>query len=148
MIKLVNGTLTIGDRAGGAWGEGSVVVSGVLGTVQAGQVFNLIDWNGVSIIGGTFDTGGSARYDATTNVIAGDLDLMALGAGYGWDVSAFAQYGIIVVVPEPSRMLFVFLGLFGLVLRRRRRCGAVTFKDGAVLPAAPSAPCRGTSVRR
>ncbi len=121
MIKLVNGTLSIGDRAGGTWGEGSVLVGGVLGSVEVGQVFNLIDWNGVTIIGGTFDTGGSAVYDATTNVIAGDLDLAALGAGYGWDVSAFAQYGIIVVVPEPSRALFLMLGLSGLLLRRRRR---------------------------
>lgn len=123
MIKLVNGTLSIGDRAGGAWGEGSVRVDGVLGSVQVGQVFNLIDWNGVNIIGGTFDTGSSAVYDATGNVIAGDLDLMALGAGYGWDVSAFVQYGIIVVVPEPSRALFMLLGLAGLLLRRRRGRG-------------------------
>lgn len=123
MIKLVNGTLSIGDRAGGTWGEGSVLVDGVLGSVQIGQVFNLVDWNGVTIIGGTFDTGGSSVYDATNNVMAGDLDLIALGAGYGWDVSAFAQYGIIVVVPEPSRVLFLMLGLAGLVLRRRRGRG-------------------------
>ena len=49
--------------------------------------------------------------DASGNAIAGDLDLAALGAGFGWDVSAFQAYGIIVVVPEPGRACLLLLGM-------------------------------------
>ncbi len=113
-------TLSIGNRISGTFGDGSVLVGGMLGSVQAGQVFNLIDWSGAAITG-NFDVGGFNRYDATNNVIAGDLDLMSLGAGFGYDVSAFTTYGIVVIVPEPSRALLLLFGLFGLMLRRRRR---------------------------
>ncbi|OYW74319.1 MAG: hypothetical protein B7Z37_18305 [Verrucomicrobia bacterium 12-59-8] len=120
-IKLTDaaGTLSIGNRAGGAWGQGSVVVNSSLGAAAVGQVFNLIDWNGAAI-SGTFDVGGLTFVDATGNAIAGDLDLAALGAGFGWDVSAFQTYGIIVVVPEPRRACLLLLSLLGLSLRRRR----------------------------
>ena len=115
-------SLSIGTRASGTFGDGSVVVSGAsLATLAYGQVFNLIDWTGLVNIGGTFNTGSSSIYDATASVQAGDLDLVALGAGFAWDVSAFAQYGVVVVVPEPSRALLLLCGLLGLMLRRRRR---------------------------
>ncbi len=113
-------SLSIGNRAAAGFGSGAVVITG-LTNAQAGQVFNLIDWKAVMGISGNFDTGGTSIYDASGNVIAGDLDLAALGAGLGWDVSAFAQYGIIVVVPEPSRALLILIGLVGLMLRRRRK---------------------------
>ncbi|MDI1312192.1 autotransporter-associated beta strand repeat-containing protein [Prosthecobacter sp.] len=120
-IKLTDaaGTLSIGDRAGGAWGQGSVVVNSSLGSVAVGQVFNLIDWNGAAI-SGNFDVGGLTFVDASGNAIAGDLDLALLGAGFSWDVSAFQTYGIIVVVPEPGRTCLLLLGLLGLGLRRWR----------------------------
>jgi hypothetical protein len=57
---------------------------------------------------------------ATGNVIAGDLDLPSLGAGFAWDVSAFKTYGLGVVVPEPGRVLLLLFGLLALVFRRRR----------------------------
>ena len=50
----------------------------------------------------------------------GDLDLPTLTGGLAWDVSAFTSHGIIVVVPEPGRVAFLFFGLFALILRRRR----------------------------
>ncbi|WP_449070486.1 beta strand repeat-containing protein [Prosthecobacter sp.] len=113
-------SLSIGDRVSGTFGDGAVLVS-IVGGAQIGQVFNLIDWQALVAIAGDFDTGGSAIYDATGNVIAGDLDLGMLGAGLAWDVSAFSQYGILVVVPEPSRAVLLLCGLLGLLMRRRRR---------------------------
>jgi len=120
-LSGTNSTLSVGNRSGAAWGQGSIVVSAV-GTVtaQQGQVFNLIDWSGANLSGG-FSVGAFNTYDASTNVIAGDLDLAALGAGLAWDVSAFNTYGVIVVVPEPSRMLLLMFGLLGLFYNRRRR---------------------------
>jgi autotransporter-associated beta strand protein len=113
--------VSVGDRAGAAWGEGSIVVSGVSITGLAyGQVFNLMDWMSLSAILGDFDIGSTHYYDATNNVSAGDLDLPSLGAGYAWDVSAFEQYGVLVVVPEPGRVLLFLVGLMALVMRRRR----------------------------
>lgn len=44
----------------------------------------------------------------------------ALDAGLAWDTSALTRYGVVVVVPEPSRALFLMFGLLGLMLRRRR----------------------------
>jgi hypothetical protein len=112
--------VSIGTRANGTFGNGSILVSGI-SSAQLGQVFNLLDWQAVASMGGTFTTGGFSIYDATSNVMAGDLDLTGLGAGLAWDVSAFTTHGILVVVPEPSRVLLIMLGLLGLMLRRRRR---------------------------
>ncbi|MCB1275555.1 autotransporter-associated beta strand repeat-containing protein [Prosthecobacter sp.] len=113
--------LSLGSRVSATFGDGVVRVS-VVGspTFAQGQVFNLIDWQAASIMGGTFSTGTSTIYGAASNVIAGDLDLPSLGAGLAWDVSAFTQYGVIVVVPEPSRAVLLLLGLLGFAMRRRR----------------------------
>lgn len=115
-------SLSVGNRATATFGDGSIRISLVNATsLGLGQVFNLVDWQSVSAINGNFDTGASSIYAAGSNVIAGDLDLPALSAGLAWDVSAFAQYGVIVIVPEPSRAILLLLGLLGLMLRRRRR---------------------------
>jgi hypothetical protein len=111
----VAGSLSIGDRGS----EGSVVVrdNGFLASsIAYGQVFNLIDWvdamtGGFDLAGGGFTNGGSQ----------GDLDLPALSGGFAWDTSAFTSYGIIVVVPEPSRALLLLFGLLTLLGYRRRR---------------------------
>ncbi|MGV3659502.1 MAG: autotransporter-associated beta strand repeat-containing protein [Prosthecobacter sp.] len=114
-------SLSVGNRATATFGDGAIRVSLVGATSLAvGQVFNLIDWQSLSSIAGNFDTGGSTFYTGA-NIIAGDLDLPTLSAGLAWDVSAFAQYGVLVIVPEPSRAILLLLGLLGLMLRRRRR---------------------------
>ncbi len=62
-------------------------------------------------VGGNFRPGG----------LLGDLELPDLSlAGLLYDTSLFSGYGIVVVVPEPSRALLLLLGLVGLLLRRRR----------------------------
>lgn len=115
-------SLSVGNRATATYGDGSIRISLVGATsLAAGQVFNLIDWQSVGSINGNFDTGGSTFYSGT-NIIAGDLDLPTLSAGLAWDVSAFTQYGVLVIVPEPTRAILLLLGLLGLMLRRRRRC--------------------------
>ena len=76
-------------------------------TPAYGDVFKLIDWSatGSSIVGTT-------TFDYTGVV---------LGGGLSFNTDLFASDGIIVVVPEPSRVLFLLLGLAGLLIRRRRR---------------------------
>ncbi len=112
--------LTVGARASATHGEGSILITDAgLSGVTYGQVFNLIDWTQLSpmsfnVTSGVFG-GGTPQ--------AGDLDLPDL-TGFGdfaWDTSAFQSYGIIVVVPEPSRLLLMMFGMAGLLMRRRRR---------------------------
>jgi autotransporter-associated beta strand protein len=114
--------LSIGNRSGGTYGLGSVLVSGTVTSPTLGMVFNLIDWMALASFNGTFTNGVGPNgiYDATSTVSAGDLDLPSLSAGFGWDTSAFQSYGVLVIVPEPSRLMLLFFGLFGLFFRRRR----------------------------
>jgi autotransporter-associated beta strand protein len=114
-INLTSGTISLGTRSGGA-GTGTISVAnlGYVASAAKGDVFNLIDWQGV--MGGTFDAGSGF----SSGGIFGDFDLPTLGLGLVWDTSAVTTHGIVVVVPEPSRALLLLLGLFGLMLRRRR----------------------------
>jgi hypothetical protein len=79
-----------------------------------GDVFNLMDWGGI--------TGGTSNSTAFTGHDVFSLTLPDLSAftGLSWDTSAFTTYGIIVVVPEPGRILLMILGLMALFIRRRR----------------------------
>ncbi|HBJ86625.1 MAG TPA: hypothetical protein DDZ88_22760 [Verrucomicrobiales bacterium] len=88
-------------------------------TAEAGQIFNLLDWTNVA--GSSFSTNlGDTIRDGSADS-AFDLDLPDISAsGYAWDISLFASHGVIVVIPEPSRMGLLFLGLVGLLFRRRR----------------------------
>lgn len=110
--------LSLGTRSGGA-GTGiiSVVDFGYITSAAQGDVFNLVDWTQAGVVGGTFSAGSGFSAGGAL----GDFDLPILGAGLAWDTSAFTTYGVIVVVPEPSRVLFLMLGLLGLMLRRRRK---------------------------
>jgi len=84
-------------------------------TAAIGDVFDLIDWT--TLNAGTFNFGGTYRGDG----LIGDLALPTLGAGLAWNTALFQTNGILVVVPEPSRALFLMLGLLAVCLRRRRR---------------------------
>ena len=88
-------------------------------TYNYGQVFNLIDWSSASMTGFNLGTGFSSGGSF------GDFNLATLGGGLAWDTSAFASNGILVVVPEPSRMLLLMFGLLGLFFRRRRRSNSI-----------------------
>jgi autotransporter-associated beta strand protein len=100
-LSLVSGTagiITVLDRGYTAAGA------------QIGDVFKLIDWSGT--LSGGFSASG-------TDIALPDLSASSLS----WDTSAFTTYGILVVVPEPSRALFLMLGLFAFCYRRRRAVG-------------------------
>jgi len=107
----VAGTLTLNS--------GSMVHVFANGTPSftCGEVFNVLDWTSIINNGfnnpATFTTGG-----ATGDFYLPDLSLAS--SGLAWDTSAFTTYGILVVVPEPSRVLLLLFGLLGLALRRRR----------------------------
>jgi hypothetical protein len=104
-------------------GSGTVSITSLGGyTGVRGDVFNLLDWQGV--MGGTF-TGINGGNFFTNGGVWGDLDLPTLTSQLFWDTSAFASHGILVVVPEPSRTLLLMFGLLGLFFRRRRRVGSV-----------------------
>lgn len=109
-IKLTNGSFNLGETAGG-----TIKLLDNTATYTIGNIFKLLDWSTV----GTADSllVGSGGF-TLSNL---NLDSVALGSGLAWDTSAFTTYGVIVVVPEPSRALFLMLGLLSLMLRRRRR---------------------------
>ncbi len=100
-LSVVSGTpgiITVLDRGYTTTGMGA----------QIGDVFKLIDWSG-TLSGGFTGTGS-------------ELALPDLSAsGLSWDSTALTTYGILVVVPEPSRALLLMFGLLGLMIRRRRR---------------------------
>ena len=103
-INLGSGTLSLGT------GLGTItVLSNGYGAAQAelGDVFNFMDWAGLA----------TGAFDAATDFSLPDLS----SVGLGWDTSAFTTYGVVVVVPEPSRAVLLMAGLSGLLLRRRRR---------------------------
>lgn len=107
--------------AGLVWDKGSTITldasSGY--TPVFGDVIDLFDWS--QALGGTADTG--AVDNRRIGGLIGDLELPTLAAGLEYDLSAFASHGLIAVVgtiPEPSRVMFVFLGLLVLGARRRR----------------------------
>ena len=88
-------------------------------TPTQGQIFNLLDWSGVTDFTG-FSVGTNFRDGAGDN--GNQFNLPDISAsGLVWDVSLFTSNGIIVVVPEPSRVLLLLGGLLGLLMRRRRK---------------------------
>jgi hypothetical protein len=117
-INLNTGSINLGPRNGGPGnGTVSIINNNDSYTAQLGDVFNLLDWQGV--MGGTFSATTSGNF--TPGGAWDDMDLPSLTGGLVWDVSAFASHGVIIVVPEPSRALLLLFGLLGLMMRRRRK---------------------------
>lgn len=138
-INNLNNPLAAGDpvyfaNAGSGGLYDSIQVNGTLGLnagstlkvelvsgyiPQLGDVFNLLDW--VTALNLDADGAGGAG-----SFTLADLDLSAANAaiaGNGWyfETNQFLSHGVIyVVVPEPSRVLFVTFGLMALFFRRRR----------------------------
>ncbi|OYX25072.1 MAG: hypothetical protein B7Z10_07470 [Rhodobacterales bacterium 32-66-7] len=107
-IKLTNGTFNLGTTLGG-----TVLVLDNGSTLTSGSIFKLLDWSTVGDLN-------SLKGSGTFTIADLDLTSLSLGSGLFWDTSAFTTYGVIVIVPEPSRILLLLLGLSGLLLRRRR----------------------------
>jgi len=108
-IQLTNGTFTLGTTAGG-----TVKLLNNSASLGAGSIFKLLDWT-------TVGTADSLAGSGTFTLADLDLSDVALGSGLSWDTSAFTTYGVLVVVPEPSRILLLLLGLCSFALRRRRK---------------------------
>lgn len=71
-----------------------------------GQIFQLLDW---STIGSTSVSGSYT------------LNLPTLTNGFNWNTDLFASHGIVMIVPEPGRLMLLMLGWMWMLLRRRRR---------------------------
>jgi len=96
------------------WNTGGKVTLNQMGSAYTwilGDVLNLMDWTSLYNNGGPIN----GTFDSTA-----DFDLPSLSSGLAWDTTRFVTTGAIAVVPEPSRVLLLFFGLFGLCFRRRR----------------------------
>jgi autotransporter-associated beta strand protein len=102
----------------------NLTVTATAFTPAAPEVFNLLDWSGLST-SPTF----ASRFTFTGYLTghgdeASGLDLPDIsGSGYYWDISSFTTNGTIAIVmlaPEPSRLLLLGLALGGMLVRRRR----------------------------
>ncbi|MFZ2282059.1 MAG: PEP-CTERM sorting domain-containing protein [Prosthecobacter sp.] len=87
--------------------------------VTYGSVFNLMDWSTLGLTHDDSALSAMGAFSVTNNLQLQDIS--SISPGLAWDTSLFDSYGIIVVVPEPDRLLFLMLGLLGLLARRRRR---------------------------
>jgi len=74
-----------------------------------GHSFDLIDWSGLGVNGLN-----TSLLDFSAAVLP-NLD-------WEWDTSAFTSSGVISValIPEPGRMILCLLGVFTILLQRRR----------------------------
>ncbi len=105
----VTGTLSLGT---GGTDYPTVLLSDNVFTYNKGDIFKLLDWSGIA-----YQTAGTI---GGTRSLPGDLVLPGLAAGYSWDTTAFSSFGVVVVIPEPGRMMLLFFGLSALFMRRRR----------------------------
>ena len=107
------GTISLGSSSSSS-SLVAVSANGLTGATY-GSIFNLMDWSTAGVRDG-------AALSSMGSFSLSNLDLTnaSLSGGLAWDTSLFDTYGILVIVPEPSRVLFLMLGLLGLLARRRR----------------------------
>ncbi|GEP44778.1 autotransporter-associated beta strand repeat-containing protein [Brevifollis gellanilyticus] len=112
-----------------ASGGGTLTVSGNIKvnasglSPSVGQVFNLIDWNTLITANFSgFNVGNNYRNGSGDNGLQFDLPDISGTPNLAWDVSRFTTSGVIVVVliPEPSRILLLGMALSAMFFRRRR----------------------------
>lgn len=117
--------LIVSGAAGATLGSGSVlnvttsipINASNTGGWVVGTAWQVIDWAGLT--GGLTGSFGNLSGQSPSNYVnLPDLSSM----GFAWDVSDLYTQGIIKValIPEPSRMLLLILGLGALIIRRRR----------------------------
>lgn len=110
-----------------AFSGGAVTLAGATLTIQtslpltsgewtAGSSWKLFTWSGLT---SHFD---NLPDSGTQQGNLGDLpDLSALGLGWDWShLYSDGTLSVIALAPEPSRALLLFLGIAGLLVRRRR----------------------------
>jgi autotransporter-associated beta strand protein len=98
----------------------NIHVFGVGFVPSGGQVFKLLDWSSLVTVDFSNFVVGSNRDGSNDD--SGQFNLPDISSyGYYWDVSLFTTHGIIVVVPEPSRIFLLTLGLMFVINRRRRK---------------------------
>lgn len=122
-LQIVNGSSydsisVTGDLALNSFSN--IVVDGTGYVPVVGNIFHLLDWS-LAFAAGGFSTGTNYRDgsgDTGTNLDLPDIS----SSGYVWDISEMIDGGAltITVVPEPSRVLLLLVGVAGLVMRRRR----------------------------
>ncbi|MBN2218433.1 MAG: PEP-CTERM sorting domain-containing protein [Pirellulales bacterium] len=91
--KLVAGAVSL---------AGTLDVTSLGGDFADGQVFDVLDWD---TLAGTFD----------------DVNLPTLTGGLNWDTSDLYVSGELRVVPEPSTIGLLLMGVIGLLATARRR---------------------------
>ena len=111
----VTGGITLGT-GGSATYPTILVTAGSSPSFGLGGIYKLFDWSTVATPDSLKGTGSFAL--GTDFVLP---DLQSGTSGLFWDTSAFTTYGVVVIVPEPSRALLFFFGLVALVTRRRRK---------------------------
>ena len=111
----VSGSITLGT-GGSATYPTVLVTAGSSPSFGVGGIYKLFDW---STIATTDSLKGTGSFVLGTDFVLPDLQSGT--SGLVWDTSAFTTYGVVVVVPEPSRALLFFFGLVALVTRRRRK---------------------------
>ncbi|WP_176159344.1 beta strand repeat-containing protein [Prosthecobacter debontii] len=111
----VNGTLSLN--------AGSTLRVELLGSYvpTAGDVFNLLDW--VNPLNTDGDGAGGAGAFTLADLDLSSANAILSGSGFVFNTDYFMQHGVIyiAVIPEPSRALFLMLGLIAFISRRRRR---------------------------
>ncbi len=114
---VINGSLTLN-------GSSNIIVNGDTYTPTLGDTFVLLDWSTVLDTGSAsvFDIGTKGRTGANIGN-EGNLDLPDISSySLAWEIHDFSGSGslTLVVIPEPSRALFLMLGFLAFTWRRRR----------------------------